>query len=134
MASGIYEIFKANLMNKEVDLEADTIKVMLLDGSHSFTATDNVIGDVDTNEVSGTGYTAGGETLTTKSVTQAATTKFDADDTVWTVVTVTTSHLVLYDVTATSNLIASLDFGGSQVLVGVNFTISWNASGIITLA
>lgn len=134
MASGIYERFKANLMNKVVDLEGDTIKAMLLDGSHSFTATDNVIGDVDTNQVSGTGYTAGGETLTTKSVTQAATTKFDADDTVWTTVTVTTSHLVLYDVTATSNLIASLDFGGSQVLVGVTFTIVWNASGIITLA
>lgn len=134
MASGIYERFKANLMNKVVDLEGDTIKAMLLDGSHSFTATDNVIGDVDTNEVSGTGYTAGGETLTTKSVTQAATTKFDADDTVWTTVTVTTSHLVLYDVTATSNLIASLDFGGSQVIVGVNFTIVWNAAGIITLA
>lgn len=134
MASGIYERFKANLMNGVVDLEADSIKVMLLDTNHSFTATNNVIGDVDTNQVSGTGYTAGGEALTTKSVTQAATTKFDADNTEWTTVTVTTSHAVLYDVTATSNLIASLDFGGSQVLVGVNFTIAWNASGIITLA
>lgn len=134
MASGIYERNKANLMNGVVDYEADTIKVMLMDSNHSFTATDNVIGDVDTNEVSGTGYVAGGEALGNKSVTQAATTKFDADDNVWTTVTVTTSHAVIYDVTATSNLMISLDFGGSQVLVGVDFTIAWNASGIITLA
>ena len=69
-----------------------------------------------------------------KAVTQAATTKFDAADTEWTTVTVTTSHAVIYDETATSNLIASLDFGGSQVMVGVDFTIAWNAAGIITLA
>ena len=52
MASGIYNRFKANLMNKVVDLEADTIKVMLMSSSHSFAATNNVIGDVSTNQVS----------------------------------------------------------------------------------
>tara|TARA_R110000787_G_scaffold65020_3_gene146589 strand:- start:997 stop:1401 length:405 start_codon:yes stop_codon:yes gene_type:complete len=134
MASGIYNRFKANLMNKVVDLEADTIKVMLMSSSHSFAATNNVIGDVSTNQVSGTGYTSGGAALGSKAVTQAATTKFDAADTAWTTVTVTTSHAVIYDETATSNLIASLDFGGSQVMVGVDFTIAWNAAGIITLA
>ena len=40
MASGIYNRFKANLMNKVVDLESDTIKVALYDNSHAFTATD----------------------------------------------------------------------------------------------
>ena len=134
MASGSYERFKANLMNKEVDLEADTIKVMLLDNSHSFTASDDVIGDVDANEISGTGYTAGGVALANKSVTQAATTKFDADDSVWAAATFSAWHAVIYDVTATSNLMISLDFGGEQAVVAATLTIQYHADGIVTIA
>ena len=51
MTSGIYNRFKANLMNKEVDLEADTIKVALLNNSHSFTATHNTWSQVSANEL-----------------------------------------------------------------------------------
>ena len=58
MASGVYNRFKANLMNKIVDMEGDTIKVMLLDSVHSFTAANNVIGDVSANQITGTNYTA----------------------------------------------------------------------------
>lgn len=135
MASGIYDRFKANLMNKEVDLEADTIKVMLLDDSHSFTTTHNVIGDVSANEISGTGYTAGGATLASKAVTQATSTKWDADDVAWTSATFSAWHAVLYDDTvATDDLIASIDFGGEKAVSAGTFTIQWHANGIITLA
>lgn len=135
MASGLYNRFKANLMNKIVDMEADTIKCMLLDNSHSFSATDNVIGDVSGNEVSGTGYSAGGATLANKGVTQAATTKFDADDTAWTTASFTAYHAVLYDDTVgTDDLICSIDFGGAQTVTSGTFTIQWHADGIITLA
>ena len=136
MASGIYERFKANLMNKIVDLEADSIKVILLDDSHAFTATHNVIGDVDANELA----TAGGYTQKTKAlangaVTQGATTKFDADDTAWTSATFSAYHAVLYDDTVgTDDLILSIDFGGVQTVTAGTFTIQWNAAGIITLA
>ncbi len=134
MASGIYNRFKANLMNKIVDLEADVVKVMLMDTNHSFTATSNLISDVDANEISGTGYTADGDALANKSVTQAATTKWDADDSVWAGATFTTHHAVIYDVTAASNLICSIDFGGAQTVTGGTFTIAYHASGLITLA
>ena len=135
MASGIYQRFKANLMNKEVDLEGDTIRVMLLDSNHSFTATHNQLSDVSTNEISGTGYTANGEALASKAVTQAATTKFDAADTSWTSASFTAAHAVIYDDTLTNNdLICSIDFGGNQTVVSGTFTISWHADGIITLA
>ena len=133
MASGIYNRFKANLMNKEVDLEADTIKVALYDNTHVFTATDNVY--TATNEVTGTGYTAGGAALASKTVTQAATTKFDAADTSWTTATITAYHAVIYDDThATNDLICSIDFGGAQTSTAGTFTIQWHADGIITLA
>ena len=135
MASGIYNRYKANLMNKEVDMEADTIKVMLLDNSHSFTATDNTKSQIDTNEISGTGYTAGGAALANKAVTQASTTKFDADDTEWTSASFTAYHAVLYDDTlANDDLIMSLDFGGAQTVTSATFKIAWDSDGIITLA
>lgn len=135
MASGAYNRFKANLMNKEVDLEADTIKVALMDSNHSFTATHNTWSDVSANEISGTGYTAGGSGLASKAVTQAATTKFDAADTVWAGASFTANHAVIYDDTlANDDLIVSVDFGGAQTVTSATFTISWHSDGIITLA
>ena len=138
MASGIYNRFKANLMNKEVDLEADTIKVALLDNNHSFNADDNTWSDVSANEISGTGYTAGGEELTNKSVTQDDTNDkavFDADDVSWSSATFTAYHAVLYDDSlASDDLICSIDFGGAKSVSSGTFTIQWDADGIITLS
>lgn len=136
MASGIYNRFKANLMNKEVDLEADTIKVILLNNSHSFTATHNTYSQVSANELATSGgYTAGGATLASKTVTQAATTAWDAADVSWTSASFTAYHAVIYDDTvATDDLICSIDFGGAQSVASGTFTIQWHADGIITLA
>jgi len=135
MASGIYNRLKANLMNKEVDLEADTIRVMLLTNSHSFTATHNQKSEIVANEISGTAYVANGAALANKAVTQAATTKFDADDVVWAAATFTAAFAVIYDDTTTNDdLIACIDFGGNQAVAAGNFTIQWDAAGIITLA
>ena len=133
MASGIYNRFKANLMNKVVDLEGDTIKVTLYDNSHSFTAADT---DYTTdNELATTGgYTQGGATLASKAVTEAATTKWDAADVAWTSATFTAYHAVIYDSTAGNDLIASIDFGGAKVVAAGTFTIQFDAAGIITLA
>lgn len=134
MASGIYYNFFADLMNKELDLEADTIKVMLLDDSHSFTNSNTVIGDVSANEISGTGYTAGGATLASKAVTAAATTKWDADNTAWTSATFSAYHAVIWDDThASDHIICSIDFGGVQTVTSGTFTIQWDAAGIITM-
>jgi len=135
MASGIYNRFKANLFNKEVDLEADTIKVALMDINHSFTATDNIWSDVSANEISGGGYTSPGQSLVTNTVTQAATTAFDADDAEWTSATFSTYHAVIYDDSLTDDdLICSVDFGGEQSVEDATFKIVWHSDGIITLA
>jgi hypothetical protein len=135
MASGVYERFKANLMNKIVDLEADAIQVSLMDNSHSFTSTHNIWTDVSTNELATAGgYTAGGATLATAAVTQGATTKFDGDDTAWTSATFSAYHAVLWDDTVgTDDLICSFDFGGVKTVTSGTFTIQWHANGIITM-
>jgi len=134
MASGIYNRFKANLMNKVVDLEADTIQVALYDDSHAFTATDTVY--TTTNELATeNGYTQGGAALATKAVTEGATTKWDADDVAWAASTFTAYHAVIWDNTvATDDLICSIDFGGAKTVSAGTFTIQWHTDGIITLA
>ena len=133
MSSGIYNRFKANLMNKVVDLEADTIKVALYDNSHSFTATDTDY--TTTNELATAGgYTQAGATLAGKAVTEAATTKWDGTDLALTTATFTAYHAVIYDSTAGNDLICSIDFGGAKTVAAGTFTIQWDASGIITLA
>jgi hypothetical protein len=136
MASGVYNRFKANLMNKVVDLEADTIKISLMDTNHAFTAGDNVWADVSANELpTAGGYTVGGATLAGAAVTQAATTKFDGTDTAWVSATFSAYHAVIWDDTlAADDLICSFDFGGVKTVTAGTFTIQWHANGIITLA
>lgn len=134
MASGIYNRFFANLMNKVVDLTNDTIKVALLTSSHSFDPDHDTWSQVSTNEISGTGYTAGGATLSTKSVTEDDTNdlaKWDADPVTWSTATITARHAVIYDTTATNNLIASIDFGSDKTSTGADFTIDWHTDGIL---
>jgi hypothetical protein len=135
MASGIYEIFKANLMNKVVDLEGDTIQVSLMDTNHSFTSTHNTWSQVSANELATAGnYTADGKVLASGTVTQGATTKFDGTDVAWTSATFTAVHAVLWDnTTAGDDLICSFDFGGDKTVTAGTFTIQWHANGIITL-
>ena len=137
MASGIYDVFKTDLMEKQVDIGSggDTLDCALLDNSHAFTATDTVWGSVSANEISGTAYVAGGETLANQTVALAANTAtFDADDTSWTSATFTCYHAVIYDTTNTSSLICSIDFGGAQTVTSGTFTIEWNSNGIISLS
>ena len=135
MASGTYNIYKADLMNGDLDLAANTIKVALMNSTHSFTATHNTWGQISDNQITGTGYTAGGSALASKVITQAATTKFDASDLAWTTASFTARHAVIYnDSHVSDNLICSLDFGGDQTVTVGTFTIQWDAAGILTLA
>ena len=135
MASGMYNRFKANLMNKVLDLEADTIIVILLDNSHAFNAAHNNLTDVSANELAAAGgYTQQDKELAGKAVTQAATTKWDGTDVQWAAATFSAWHAVLYDETASDDLIASIDFGGQKTVTAGTFKIQWHANGIITLA
>lgn len=137
MANVILNRFKANLCNKEVDLEADVIKVMLLTSSYTPDADHNVIGDVSANEVSGAGYTAGGATLAGKAVTEDDANdraKFDANDTAWADSTITARYAAIYDTTVTDNLICIVDFGTDKTSSTGAFTIQWDTDGIVRLA
>lgn len=140
MADVIYNSFKKKIMDGSIDLDTDTIKVALVTSSYTPNQDLHDFFDDVTDEVSGTGYSAGGASLANKAVTQDNTNNkgvFDADDVTWSTSTITARGAVLYKSTgtaSTSALICYIDFGSDKLSAGGNFTIQWNASGILTLA
>ena len=134
-ASGIYDGFMYDMAAKAVDMDSDTFKVGLLNNSHTFTAANDTWADVSANEVSATGYTAGGGTLASPAITEAATFKWDATDQTWTITgSITAYHAVIYDTTNADSLVCSIDFGAAKTATDGDFKIQWNASGIITMS
>lgn len=118
-----------------------SFKVELLQGVHNFTQT---TGDVfkialytssatlgastqvytTTNEVSGTGYTAGGNTLTNITPTFGGTTAFcDFNDTTWSTATITARGALIYNSTESDKAVCVLDFGSDKTSTAGNFTI-----------
>ena len=125
-----------------LDAAGDTIKCMLVDDTRSpVDATDIHTDDIDANEVSGTGYTAGGETLANQVVTLAAgSLKFDGDDIVWSQDAggfTDARYAVIYienDATpANDRVICWADLGGDVGNVSGDLTLEMNAAGIWTL-
>lgn len=130
----------SKVFNKEVDFDTDTIKIMLLTSSASPDIdTDIYIDDLSGDEISGTGYTSGGATLSNKAVTYDSatnTTKFDGDDVVWTTSTFSTRYGVIYVDTgtpSTSVVLAYIDFDSEQSTSSSDFTIQFHADGIFTI-
>jgi hypothetical protein len=79
-----------------------------------------------TNEVSSTGYTAGGFTLTnvdSSSSGSVAMQSFSANPS-WNGVTFTASQALIYNTSASNKAVAVLDFGGSQTVTSGTFTIN----------
>jgi len=138
MASGVYNQFKTEIMRGSIDLVNDTIKCALLNTSHSFAASALGWATPDANEISGTGYSANGETLTV-TVSQDDSDNegvFDAADVEWTGATFSAYHAVIYDFSVSSPLkplICSIDFGGEQQVTSGTFTIQWAAEGIVNI-
>lgn len=141
VSAKLYGSALAKLANKEIDFDSDTIKVALATSAYTPDQDAHDYFNDITNEVVGTGYTAGGATLASKTVTYTAATNtqaFDAADVVWPASTITARYAIIYDATpgtaATNPLIGYVDFGADVSSTSGDFTISWAAGGIFTLA
>lgn len=137
MADSIYNSFKKEIMDGTIDLDSDSFKVMLVRQAYTPNVdTDTKASDVS-NEINDTGYTAGGRALSGLSVSQDNGDNegvWDAADVIWASSDISAYGAVVYDTTASSALICYFDFGSYQVASSGDFTISWNAEGIINLA
>lgn len=118
-----------------------SFKVELMTGTHNFT---NSTGDVfkialytssatlgatttaysTTNEITGTGYTAGGNTLTNVTPTSSGTTAFtDFADTTWSTATITANGALIYNSSKSNKAVAVLAFGSDKTSTAGDFTI-----------
>jgi hypothetical protein len=84
---------------------------------------------ITTNEASGTGYSAGGTTLTNLGSTVAQNISFvDFSDVTFSTATLTASCCLIYNSTQTNKAVVVLDFGGSKTSTNGDFTIQFPAA------
>lgn len=114
--------FKKELFEAEHDFTADTFKIALFTSSATLGASTTAYST--TNEVSGTGYTAGGETLSNITVTTSGITAFiDFDDVSITNATITARGALVYNSSKSNKAVAVYDFGSDQSSTAATFTI-----------
>lgn len=119
--------FKVELLKGVHDFTngtGDTFKMALYTSSATLDASTTAYSA--TNEVSGTGYTAGGETLTTVTPTSDGTTAVvDFADVTWSSSTITARGALIYNSSAVGNpAVAVLDFGVDKTSSASNFVVS----------
>ena len=128
IAQAMCTSFKAEILDEQHDLVADTIKIALYTSSASLGAGTTAYST--TNEITGSGYTAGGVALSSKTVDTSGTTAyFDAADPSWTSATFTANGALIYNDTNSDKAIAVLAFGGDFTVAGGTFQIVFPAAG-----
>ena len=131
MTNQLYPSFKALLLNGDIDLAADDIKVALVDTNDvAFSTSHDFLNDVSASVVATSGN------LASKTTTGGV---FDAADITFTGVTGDVSEaLILYKDTgsaATSPLICFIDSATGLPITpnSGNVVVAWHASGIFAL-
>ena len=120
--------FKKELMEAKHNFllsGGNTFKLAMYDNNASFTAATTAY--TATNEVSGTGYSAGGGTLTRIDPSSSGTTAFTSfSDLTFSTATVTARGALIYNDTAAGDpTVIVLDFGADKTSTAGDFTIQF---------
>ena len=120
--------FKVALLDGEMDFSSDTAqsyKIALYTSSASLDAATAAY--TTSNEVSGTGYTAGGNTLSiSTNPTSTGTTAFlSFATTTWSTATITARGALIYQAGGSTPAVAVLDFGGDKTSTAGDFQITF---------
>lgn len=114
------------LANKLANLATNTLKCILIDISSYNQATDTVSSNL--TEVTGTGYTAGGQAVTSKVVTADTTNHWTTvviTPAVWSgATTINATGAAIIDTTDGNKIIAVDDFGGTVASSGGTYTVN----------
>jgi len=116
--------FKEELYEGIHDLLTDTIKIALYTANADIDADTTVY--VVTDEITGTGYTAGGNTLTgttVKSENGVAYVSFN--NTTWAAASFTCRGALIYNFTKANRSIAVLNFGSDKIVSNQTFQIQF---------
>jgi hypothetical protein len=120
---GLTTSFKVDILNGKQNIASDTLKMALYTAYASL--------DQDTtaytsgNEISGTGYVAGGKTLSNVTINSGSNTVYVSFSNVaWNPAQFTTRGALIYNATKSNASIAVLDFGADKIQTGNNtFTV-----------
>lgn len=119
--------FKQQILLGEHDLDTDVIKLALYTSAATLSAATTAYTTSD--EVVGTGYTAGGNTLAGATVSLSGTTAYvDFTDTTWTTATITARGALIYNSSKSDKAIAVLDFGADKTSTAGSFTVQFPAN------
>ncbi len=128
IAQAMCTSFKKALLDGEMDFSSNTgqsYKIALYTSSASLDAATAAY--TTSNEVSGTGYTAGGNTLSisTAPTTSGTTAYLSFDTTTWSTATITARGALIYQVGGSTPSVAVLDFGGDKTSTAGDFQITF---------
>ena len=136
MASLVYNSAIYDVVRGPIDFDTDTFKVMLVTSAYTPSQDNHDKRDDVTNEVTGTGYTAGGVTtactVTQDNANDRVTLSFAAAS--WATSTITARGAVVYKsrggAASADNLVCYIDFGADETSTAATFTLG---SSTITL-
>lgn len=121
-----------------IDLDLETHKLAMFTNTitpNFSTDTAYGVAPYNANEVSGTGYTAGGHEVTTTALSESptGTLMWDAADWSRSSSTITNARcaLIYADALAGNNAIVLVDFDADYSTVSGTFTIQWASTGIL---
>ena len=119
--------FKAELYEGIHDLLTDTIKIALYTAIADLDASTTIYTTV--NEIIGTGYTAGGNTLTGATVQTSGNTAYVSfNNTSWANASFTCRGALIYNASKANRSVAVLNFGNDKIVVNQTFTVEFPAN------
>jgi hypothetical protein len=121
--------FKAELYEGIHDLIDDTIKIALFNANADLLASTTAY---STNqEVTGTGYTAGGNTLTGATVRSSGITAYVSfDNTTWSSASFTCRGALIYNSSKANRSVAILNFGSDKIVANGTLTIEFPSNDV----
>lgn len=136
-----YNNYYEELGSGNIDYTTDSFKLMLMTTSYTPDVDNDAFRSDLTGEASGSGYTAGGEALTSVTITQDNTNdraNVDAADLTFSSISVSNvDGAVLYKDTgtaATDILVCYIDFSeGAQTINSGDFVITFDSNGVHTI-
>lgn len=129
---GLTTSFKQQMLQGAQNLASNTLKMALYTANADLGP--NTTGYGSTNEITGTGYVAGGETLTGVSISASpeGVVYVNFDDVSWAAASFTARGALIYNVTQSNASVAVLDFGADKTCSNQTFTVTMPANTATT--
>jgi hypothetical protein len=129
---GLTTSFKSQMVQGQQNLAANTLKLALYTGFATLGPDTTVYST--TNEITGTGYTAGGNTLSGVTISTSAdgVVYINFSNVVWTNASFTTRGALIYNASQSNASVAVLDFGADKTCTNQTFTVTMPTNSATT--